>query len=105
MVYSYNGTLLSNKKEHGNSLVVQWLGLCAFTAGAQVQSLVGELRTYKLRSVAKLKKKKTKKTHRKQKNNKKEQTTWIDDIKRNNLAESKTIRSTKKAGHQEVYTA
>ena len=25
----------------GNSLVVHWLGLCAFTAGAQVQSLVG----------------------------------------------------------------
>ena len=27
----------------GNSLVVQWLGLCAFTAEAQVRSLIGEL--------------------------------------------------------------
>ena len=25
----------------GNSLVIQWLGLCASTAGAWVQSLVG----------------------------------------------------------------
>ena len=31
----------------GNSLVVQWLGLCALTAGAQVQSLVEELRSHK----------------------------------------------------------
>ena len=28
----------------GNSLVVQWLGFSVFTAAAQVQSLVGELR-------------------------------------------------------------
>ena len=34
-----------------NSLVVQWLGLCTFTA--QVQSLVGELRSHKLSSVTK----------------------------------------------------
>ena len=32
------------KKEGGNSLAVQWLGVSTFTAGAQVQSLVGELR-------------------------------------------------------------
>ena len=34
-------------------LVFQWLGLSAFTAGAQVQSLVGELKSHKLRGVAK----------------------------------------------------
>ena len=28
----------------GNSLVVQWLGLCTFTAGTWVQSLVRKLR-------------------------------------------------------------
>ena len=33
-----------------NSLVVQWLGLSAFTAGAQVQSLVRELRSRKKKS-------------------------------------------------------
>ena len=37
---------------HGNSLVVQWLGLWAFTAGAWFQSLVGELRFPKLHDVA-----------------------------------------------------
>ena len=31
----------------GNCLAVQWLGLGAFTAGAQVRSLVGELRSRK----------------------------------------------------------
>ena len=31
----------------GNSLAVQWLGLGAFTARAQVQSLVEELRSHK----------------------------------------------------------
>ena len=39
----------------GNSLAVQWLGLGAFTAGAQVQSLLGELRSCKPRSAAKKK--------------------------------------------------
>ena len=38
--------------------MVQWLGLGAFTAGAQVQSLIRELRSHKLGSVAKKKKKK-----------------------------------------------
>ena len=37
-------------------LAVQWLGLGSFTAVARVQSLVGELRSYKLRSAAKKKK-------------------------------------------------
>ena len=32
---------------HGTSLVVQWLGLCTFTATVWVQSLVGELRSHK----------------------------------------------------------
>ena len=39
----------------GNSLVVQCLGLGAFTAGAQVRSLVRELRSRKPRGVAKKK--------------------------------------------------
>ena len=38
----------------GNSLVVQWLGSGAFTAMAWVQSPVGELRSRKPRSVAKI---------------------------------------------------
>ena len=37
----------------GNSLADQWLGLRALIAVAQVQSLVGELRSHKRRSVAK----------------------------------------------------
>ena len=51
----------ASKNIHGNSLAVQWLGLGAFTAGAQVQSLVGELRSHKLRGTAR-KKRKTKRT-------------------------------------------
>ena len=42
----------------GNSLIVQQLGLDAFTDRAQVQSLVRELRSYKLLSAARKKKKK-----------------------------------------------
>ena len=46
----------------GNSLAVQWLGLSAFTAVAQVQSLVGELRSPQaMRCSQKEKKKKEKK--------------------------------------------
>ena len=41
---------------YGNSLVVHWLGLGAFTARARVQSLLGELRSCKSCSVAKIKK-------------------------------------------------
>ena len=36
----------------GNSLAVQWLGLRAFTAGARVPSLVGELRCRKQHGAA-----------------------------------------------------
>ena len=42
----------------GNSLVVQWLGLGPFISGAQVQSLVEELRSCKPNGVAKKKKEK-----------------------------------------------
>ena len=42
-------------RKPGNSLVVQWLGLHAFTAD-RFQSLVGELRSHKLRGTAKGKK-------------------------------------------------
>ena len=42
-----------NKITIGNSRAVHWLGLSAFTAGARVQSLVGELRSHKPRNVAK----------------------------------------------------
>ena len=45
------------KANAGNSLVDQWLGLGAFTATAQVQSLVGELRSCKPCGKAKKKKK------------------------------------------------
>ena len=38
-------------------MAVQWLGLGAFTVVAQVQSLVRELRSHKLRGMAKKKKK------------------------------------------------
>ena len=40
-----------------SSLVAQWIGLCAFTAVSWVQSLVRELRSYKLHGIAKKKKK------------------------------------------------
>ena len=39
----------------GNSLVVKWLGLGAFTARAQVRSLVREQRSCKLHGAAKKK--------------------------------------------------
>ena len=45
------------KQRAGNSLVVQWLGLDAFFAGAWAWSLVRELRSHKLCDVAKLKNK------------------------------------------------
>ena len=40
----------------GNSLVVQWLGLGSFTARAQVQTLVGKLKSRKPCGAAKKKK-------------------------------------------------
>ena len=48
---------LFKKPNLGSSLVVQWLGFVAFTA---VQFLVGELRSRKLRGVAKRKNNKIK---------------------------------------------
>ena len=54
----------------GNSLVVQSLGLGAFTSEAQVLSLVRELRYYKPYSTAKKKKKKKKKKKEKAKKEK-----------------------------------
>ena len=53
-----NFSRMKEKLFKGNSLAVQWLGLRTFTAGARVQSLVGELRSSKLRGTAKKKKKK-----------------------------------------------
>ena len=50
----------SKKRKLGSSLAVQWLGLSAFTATDQIQSLVRELRPHKLSSVAKKKKRKRK---------------------------------------------
>ena len=44
---------LLKQRTLGNSLAVQWLGLGAFTAVAQVQSLVRELRSRKPHSTAK----------------------------------------------------
>ena len=43
----------SVKLRSRHSLVVQWLGFGAFTAGAQVQSLVRELRSHKPHDMAK----------------------------------------------------
>ena len=45
----------------GTSLVVQWLGYCTFTVVAQVQFLVGELRSHKPHTAVKKKKKKERK--------------------------------------------
>ena len=44
--------------------MVQWLGLSAFTATSLAQSLVGELRSHKLLSSPRKKKKKRKNTHK-----------------------------------------
>ena len=41
----------------GNSLVVEWLELCSFTATAWIHSLVGELRSCKLYGKTEKKKK------------------------------------------------
>ena len=38
---------LNNILNSGSSLAVQWLGLSAFTAVPQFQSLVGELRSHR----------------------------------------------------------
>ena len=44
-----NGISALKKETPGTSLSVHWLGLCSTTAGAQVQFLVGELRSRMLR--------------------------------------------------------
>ena len=49
----------------GNSLMAQWLEFSVLTARAWVQSLVGELRSYKLSSKVKKKKKERKKETKK----------------------------------------
>ena len=54
---------LLEKLPTGNSLAVQWLGLCAFTAEGWVRFLVWELRSHKLHSTAKNKKQKKKLTN------------------------------------------
>ena len=59
--------LLKKKREPGNSLVAQWLGLGVFTAVDGVQSLVGELRWRKPLGVGKKNEKRKKKEIRKKK--------------------------------------
>ena len=44
----FQSKIINLIKKTQNSLAVQWLGHSAFTAGAQVPSLVGELRSQKL---------------------------------------------------------
>ena len=47
-LFTYSKGNITNHYRKGwweNSLAVQWLGVSAFTAGARVQSLVGELRS------------------------------------------------------------
>ena len=61
------------KQRAGNSLVVQWLGLDAFFAGAWAWSLVRELRSHKLCDVAKVKKKERKEKGRQAKRSQEEQ--------------------------------
>ena len=60
----HESTCLQRQHLHwlGNSLVVQWLGLITLTMVAQVQFLVGELRSHKLCSTAPQNKNKTKNT-------------------------------------------
>ena len=53
----FPGTDNYNNITGGNSLRVQWLGLSAFTAGAQVRFLVWELRSHKQRGAVQKKKK------------------------------------------------
>jgi len=39
---------MDRNRSYGTSLVVQWLRMCLAMQGTQVQSLVGELRSYML---------------------------------------------------------
>ena len=56
--YLLNNNIFINTQV-GNSQVVQWLGLHAFTSSTQVQSLIGELRSCKLWGAAGEKKERT----------------------------------------------
>ena len=51
-------------------MVVQWLGLCSFTTIAQVQFLVGELKSHKPRGAAKKWEKKKEKNEKKERKRK-----------------------------------
>ena len=51
-------TKFLSSRNLGNSLEVQWLGLCALTAGYQVWSLTGEIRAHKSHGTAKKERKK-----------------------------------------------
>ena len=53
MCFKRQQSLKLNPEVLGKSLAIQWLGLEAFTAGAQVQSLVRELRSCKLQGAVK----------------------------------------------------
>ena len=64
----------------GNSLVVQWLGLGAFTARARVHSLVRELKSCKPCGVA-----------RKIKKERKEKKTWYKETLAAALIESNVV--------------
>ena len=57
MQIQYNPYQNPSGGELGNSLAVQWLGLGTFTEVAQIQSLVGELRSRKSQHGQKKKKK------------------------------------------------
>ena len=63
--FSYLWVNYKLKLIEGNSLAVQWLGLCAFPAMARVWSLVGELRSCKLLCAAIKPPKLTNQTHKK----------------------------------------
>lgn len=52
MILGKCGGIQDERAELGNSLAIQWLVCRTFTAGARVQSLVGELRSYQLRGTA-----------------------------------------------------
>ena len=54
--------LITFFKNEGKSLAIQWLGAGASTAGTWVRSLVRELSSYKLHSVAKSREREKKET-------------------------------------------
>ena len=56
-VTKFPNQVIQSRMELGNSLAVQWLGLCTSLQRAQVQSLVEELRSRKPQGAPPLKKK------------------------------------------------